>query len=110
MRIFRNASITAISGMAQSMRQHDLDTAPTVVPDRRKRKHEEKAHVGGYFHTGLSEKLQETIVDYARLQADPARKAEREAQQAQDAERLSRREERVGWWTINIPCYRLRDR
>ena len=95
MRIFRNASITAVSAMAQAMRQHDLDTAPTVVSDRRKRKHEQAQHVGGYFHTGLSEKLQETIVDYARLQADPARKAEREAQQAQDAERLSRREERV---------------
>eukprot|EP00966_Prymnesium_polylepis_P332779 7388258-Prymnesium_polylepis.1 len=95
MRIFRYSSITGISAMAQQMRQHDFDTPPTIVSDRGKRKHERSAHSGGFFYTGLSEKLQESLVEYARREADPARKEEREAHTAQDAEKLARREERV---------------
>ena len=81
--------------MAQQMRNHDFDRPPAVVSDRRKRKHEKAAHVGGFFYSGLSVELQESLVEYTRHAAAPARQAGREALIAQDEEKLDRREERV---------------
>ena len=81
--------------MAQQMRNHDFDRPPAVVSDRRKRKHEKAAHVGGFFYSGLSVELQESLVEYTRHAAAPARQAGREALIAQDEEKLERREERV---------------
>ena len=95
MRMFRYATVEAISGMAQQMRNHDFDTPPTILSDRGKRKHEQKAHAGGFFYTGLSVELQESLVTYVRRSADTARDAGRAALKAQDAEKMARREERV---------------
>ena len=49
----------------------------------------------GFFYTGLTPELQHSLVEFTRREAVNARKAGREALQEQDAERLSRREERV---------------
>ena len=95
MQMFRYATVESISGMAQQMRQHDFDTAPAIVSDRRKRKHEKAAHVGGFFYTGLTPELQESLVAYARCSAGAAREAGHEALRAHEAEKLERREERV---------------
>ena len=81
--------------MAQQMRNHDFDTPPTIVSDRRLRKREAKAHAGGFFYTGLIPEMQESLVSYVRHSADDARDAGRAALRAQEAEKLSRREERV---------------
>ena len=54
--------------MAQQMRNHDFDRPPAVVSDRRKRKHEKAAHVGGFFYSGLSVELQESLVEYRGMQ------------------------------------------
>ena len=85
----------SISGMAQQMRNHDFDRPPAIVSDRRKRKHEQAPHVGGFFYTGLTVELQESLVEYVRHAAADARDAGRQALVAQDAEKLARREERV---------------
>ena len=95
MRMFRYATVESISGMAQQMRNHDFDTPPTTLSDRGKRKHEQIAHVGGFFYTGLSSELQQSLVTYARRSAEAARDAGRAALRAQAAEKMERREERV---------------
>ena len=77
------------------MRNHDFDRPPAIVSDRRKRKHEQAPHVGGFFYTGLTVELQESLVEYVRHAAADARDAGRQALVAQDAEKLARREERV---------------
>ncbi|KAL1524417.1 hypothetical protein AB1Y20_019312 [Prymnesium parvum] len=96
-RMFRYATVESISGMAQQMRNRDFDTPPTIVSDRRKgkRKHEQKENAGGFFYTGLSEKLRESLVAYARKAAADARVDGRLAVAAQAEEKLARREERV---------------
>jgi hypothetical protein len=94
LRMFRYASMDAISGMAQQMRNRDFETPSTVLSDRRKRKHERSAHVGGYFYS-LTPELQESLVAYARREAEPARKAHRAALAKQAAAKLARREDRV---------------
>ena len=81
--------------MAQQMRMHDFDRPPRIVSDRRKRKHAQAAPRGGFFHSGLTAELQESLVEYARLTAASARVDGRLALQAQEVEKLSRREERT---------------
>ena len=49
----------------------------------------------GFFYTGLTPELQWSLLEFTRREAVNARTAGREALQEQDAERLSRREERV---------------
>jgi hypothetical protein len=66
-----------------------------VASDRRKRKHEPEAHKGGFFYSGLSDKLRESLVEYSRKAALGARKAGQEALKEQEAEKLSRREEAI---------------
>ena len=95
MRMFRYASINAISGMAQQMVNRDFETPPNVLSDRRKRKHEKSEHKGGYFYTGLTPELQESLVEYSRHEVAHARDANRQAQKAQAAHKLAKREERV---------------
>ena len=81
--------------MAQQMRMHDFDRPSLIVSDRRKRKHAQAAPRGGFFHSGLTVELQESLVEYARLTAASARADGRLALAAQNEERLSRREERT---------------
>ena len=64
-RIFRYATVEAIYGMAQRMRNHDFDTPPNIISDRRKRKHDLPAHSGGFFYTGLTVEMQESLVESA---------------------------------------------
>ena len=101
-RVFRGASTEALSGMTQQMHTHDFELPPNIAHDRRKAKAGEPEFRGGFFHTGLNEKgaeagdrLRESLVLMARREAPAARRDGRLAQAEQDAERLSRREERV---------------
>ena len=101
-RVFRGASAEALSGMTQQMHTHDFELPPNVAHDRRKAKESAEPFRGGFFHTGLNDKgaeagerLRESLVLMARHEAPAARRNGRLAQAAQDAERLSRREERV---------------
>ena len=97
-RTFRNATTENMSGLTQQMRMHDFDRPPNVAHDRRKRKasgSDGEANTGGFFWTGLTDKLRESLVGYARLSAPGARAAGRDALKEQDAEKLARREERV---------------
>ena len=95
MKMFRHASVESVAGMAQQMRNHDFDRPPKIISDRRKRKHEEAPPSGGYFYSGLTIELQESMVEYVRHEAAGAREAGRQALKAQAAEKLERREERV---------------
>ena len=73
-RMFRYATTENISGMAQQMRNRDFERPENVDHERgRKRKHEEKTQVGGFFYSGLSSELQASLVEYARRAAAGAR-------------------------------------
>ena len=81
--------------MAQQMRNRDFERPTAVLSDRRKRKHERAEHVGGFFYDGLTDELRASLVEYARRAAAGARVDGRAALQAQEAEKLARREERT---------------
>jgi len=95
MRMFRYTTTENISGMAQQMRNQDFERPPPVLSDRRKRKHQPAAHLGGFFYSGLSAELQASLVAYSRKAAVGARADGRLALSAQEAEKLARREERL---------------
>ena len=84
--------------MAQQMHNGDFDRPLPIDRERgRKRKAEAEAPEanGGFFYVGLTPELQASLVEMTRLEAVEARKAGREALVAQEAEQVSRREERV---------------
>ena len=60
-----------------------------MLSDRRKCVHEKAEHKGGYFYT-LHPRLQESLVEYARLEAAGAREAGRQALKAHEAEKMAR--------------------
>ena len=97
MRMYRYATVENISGMAQQMHNGDFERPLPVDEGRgRKRKAAEEgaASTSGFFH-GLTAELQWSLVEFTRREAVDARRDGRAALQEQDAERLSRREERV---------------
>jgi hypothetical protein len=99
MRMFRYSTAENISGMAQQMRNHDLERPVYVNSDRRKRVHEdseqsEQQH-GGFFYFGLTDELRASLVEYSRKAAIGARAEGHEALKEQEEEKLARREERV---------------
>ena len=81
--------------MAQQMRNQDFERPSTVISDRRKRKHARAEHAGGFFYDGLTPELRSSLVDYTRRAADGARADGRAALQAQEAEKLARREDHI---------------
>ena len=81
--------------MAQQMRNQDFERPSTVISDRRKRKHARAEHAGGFFYNGLTPELRSSLVDYTRRAADGARADGRAALQAQEAEKLARREDHI---------------
>ena len=98
MRMFRYATVENVSGIAQQMRNGDFNTPPKIDNTRgRKRKegHEQQPARGGFFHTGLTPELRESLVDYARHSVAEARKAGRAALKAHDDEKILRRELRT---------------
>lgn len=74
--IFRGTSVENLSGLAQQMRNHDFERP------------------SGIFHR-LPERLQKSLVSFARHEAPRARKAAREDLAEHDEAKLQRREERV---------------
>ena len=85
--------------MAQQMHNGDFERPLPVDQGRgRKRKAAGEGAAStpsGFFYTGLTPELQWSLVEFTRREAVNARTAGRGALQEQDAERLSRREERV---------------
>lgn len=96
MRMFRYATVANVSGMAQQMRNCDFEQPPAVASDRRKRKvsGEEAPPQSGFFHR-LTPELQQSLVEYARLNVASARKDGAAALTAHDEDKLRRREERL---------------
>ena len=71
---------------------------PTITHDRRKRKQgaaEPEAECDGFFWSGLTDMLRESLIEMSRHEAEDARKAGRAALLAHDEAKLARREERV---------------
>ena len=97
-RTFRGTSVENLSGMSQQMRNHDFDLPENVAHDRRhakQREGEAPKQAGGFFYTGLTVSLQESLVEYSRHAAEDARRDGRAALAAHDAAKLARREERL---------------
>ncbi|MDC0525801.1 hypothetical protein OAO87_02285 [bacterium] len=90
--IFRGTSVENLSGLAQQMRNRDFDRAETAA--RKRKKGKEAPTRDGFFHR-LPERLQQSLVSYARHEAPRARKAGHEDLVAHDTAKLARREERV---------------
>ena len=69
MRMFRYATVENISGVAQQMRNGDFDR-PLAVHQERGRKRKAPASdeptTGGFFYTGLSPELQQSLVEFTR--------------------------------------------
>ena len=98
MRMYRYTTVENLSGVSQQMVNQDFWRLLPVDSDRgRKRKEtgDEEAQRGGFYHSGLTPELQQSLVDYVRHAAEGARRDGRVALQEQEAEKLSRREERV---------------
>lgn len=100
-RLFRNAPVENLSGVAQQKTAHDFEMAPLVAHDRRRSKKTEsgsalpEAPMDGYYWAHLNERLRESLVEMARHEAKNAAQAGCEALKEQDLERLSRREEAI---------------
>ena len=96
-RQFRRTSVENLTGMAQQMRNGDFNRAPTITHDRRKRKEgaEPEVQRDGFFWSGLTDALRDSLVEMARHEANEARKAGRAALLAHDEHKLARREERL---------------
>ena len=83
-------------GIAQQMRNQDFERPANVDHGRgRKRKQQPQPHRGGFFYTGLTPELQQSLVEYTRGARTDAQAEGREALRAQEEERLQKREERV---------------
>ena len=84
--------------MAQQMRNQDF-ARPANVDRTRARKQKEpeepEEQTGGFFHSGLSPELQESLIYYVRRTAEGARREGRLARKAHDDEKLARREDRL---------------
>ena len=96
--IFRGAAVSSLGGLGQQMRNRDLERAPVVAHDRRKRKADaadEPPPRDGFYHRLPSVRLQESLIEFSRHEAIKARKAEQEDLMAHDTAKLARREERV---------------
>ena len=80
------------------MRMHDFDRPLKVAVNPGKRKSgtaEPEPARGGFFWTGLTDELRESLAEYARRAAKGARADGRVALKEQDAARVAHREERV---------------
>ena len=88
--IFRGTSVENLSGLAQQMRSHDFDRAENV----RKRKESSEPAQDGFYHR-LPERLQQSLVAFARREAPRARRAAKDDLAMHDEAKLLRREERV---------------
>ena len=98
MRMFRYATVENISGIIQQMRQHDFDRPIRRATNPGKRKSDAPAEPtarGGFFWTGLTPELRASLIRFVRRMAKRARADGRLALEAQAAEKMARREERV---------------
>ena len=81
------------------MRNHDFDQPRNVVSDRRKPKagggEAGAAQRGGFYHTGLSDTLRRSLVEFVRRRTARAAVDGRASLKAHDGAKLARREERV---------------
>ena len=97
MRMYRYATAENLSGIVQQMRNGDFERARVADPVRgRKRTRDmQPEQLDGFFHSGLTQELQQSLVEYARKAAEGARKDGRLALKEHDEEKLARREERL---------------
>ena len=98
MRMFRYATVENVSGMAQQMRNQDFDRPANVDHGHgRKAKAQPVAEESssGFFYSGLTPELQQSLVDYVRRAAAEARAEGRRALKAHADEKLARREDRL---------------
>ena len=105
MRMFRNSTAENMSGIAQQMRNGDFKRPANVDHGRgRKSKHQRAAAESsssaaegssGFFHSGLTPELQQSLVNYTRRAAEEARAEGRRALKAHADEKLARREDRL---------------
>ena len=96
--IFRGASSAILGGLGQQMRNRDFERPPLINHNPRKRSAagaDAQPAADGFYHRLPSERLKQSLLEYARLEAVEARKAEREDVKAHDGAKLARREERV---------------
>ena len=81
------------------MRNHDFDLPRNVVSDRRKLKagggEAGAAKTGGFYWTGLTDALRQSLVEFVRRRTARAAFDGRAAVKAHDGAKLARREERV---------------
>ena len=84
-------SVQAISGVAQQMRMHHFDVASTVAHSGRGDPQERQM---GAFHS-LPVEMQQSLVEWARLERKQSRKVEASDKAAQDEYRKFRREENL---------------
>ena len=91
------------------MRNHDFDRPQLIAQDRRKRKQNQEsdeAIMGGFFWTGLNDRLRQSLVEHTRLSLAGARMDGRLALAEHDAAKLARREERlVSWLNATVDKY-----
>ena len=84
--------------MAQQMRNQDFER-PANVDHGRGRKTKQQPAVAeggsGFYYSGLTPELQQSLVDYTRRTAEDARAAGRQALKAHADEKLQRREARL---------------
>ena len=93
--MFRYATVENLAGVAQQMANHDFDMPPNVAHDRRNSKAPAPEHTGGFFHTGLNVRLQESLTELGRLEAPKAAVNGRLSLAAHDQHKLEKREDRL---------------
>ena len=105
MRMFRNSTVENMSGIAQQMRNGDFERPANVDHGRGRNSKQQRAAAdgssgaaegsSGFFHSGLTLELQQSLIDYTRRAAAEARAEGRRALKAHADEKLSRREDRL---------------
>eukprot|EP00966_Prymnesium_polylepis_P103608 2398747-Prymnesium_polylepis.2 len=76
-----------MSGVAQQMRNGDFERPANVDHSRGRKAKKASAEVEGFFHSGLTPQLQESLVEYTRRAAAGARVEGRRALKAHDDEK-----------------------
>ena len=92
---FRYATAENLAGMAQQMNNQDFERPPNVQYKAGKENAPPREHVGGFYHNGLNQRCQQSLVEFSRLAAPKARADGRLALVAHDQHKLAKREDRL---------------
>ena len=93
--MFRYATVENLSGVAQQMRNQDFYRPVRIARQRGSAEASRAPPHAGFYYRGLTEELRSSLVEMARLDAEAARAAGRQAMEEFGEHKLQTREDRL---------------